>query len=243
MSTAVLPQIPRDEAMALAATEYDRWLELLRSLSADEWATPTECPGWDVRTMASHVLGAAEAHASLRETVHVAWSARRTGPTFVDGMTATQVRDRAALTPADVLARFERAAPASVRARRRIPGIVRSRSFHEDTADERWALAYLLDVIFTRDAWMHRIDIARATGRGPMLSASHDGRIVADVVNEWAARHGQPFHLVLDGPAGGEFAWRATGAGHVLHLDAVEFCRTIGGRAEGDGLLRTQVPF
>jgi uncharacterized protein (TIGR03083 family) len=229
--------------MALAATEYDRWLELLRSLSAAEWSAPTECTGWDVRTMASHVLGAAEAHASLRETVHVAVSARRTGPTFIDGMTATQVRDRAVLTPADLVARFERAAPASVQARRRIPAFVRGRTFYEDTVHERWTLAYLLDVIFTRDAWMHRVDTTRATGRAMVLTASHDGRIVADVVTEWAARHGQPFHLVLEGPAGGEFAWRATGEVAPLRLDAVEFCRAVGGRAEADGLLRTQVPF
>ena len=32
---------------------------------------------------------------------------------------------------------------------------------------ERWTNAYLLDVILTRDTWMHRMDIARATRRPP----------------------------------------------------------------------------
>ena len=70
---------------------------------------------------------------------------------------------------------------------------------------ETWRMGYLLDVILTRDPWMHRVDIARATGRELELTPEHDGRIVADVVAEWARRHGQPCTLTLTGPAGGEF--------------------------------------
>ena len=40
-------------------------------------------------------------------------------------------------------------------------------------------LAYLFDMGFTRDVWMHRIDIARAAGIPPELTPGHDGRIVA----------------------------------------------------------------
>ena len=72
-------------------------------------------------------------------------------------------------------------------------------------AIEKWEIAFLMDTIFTRDTWMHRGDIARATGRELVLTPDHDGRIVADAVADWARRHGQPFRLVLDGPAGGEF--------------------------------------
>src|SRR6185369_16707594 len=32
-------------------------LELLRSLSADDWNRPTECPAWNVKGIALHVLG------------------------------------------------------------------------------------------------------------------------------------------------------------------------------------------
>ena len=59
-------------------------------------------------------------------------------------------------------------------------------------APETWSLGYLTDVILTRDPWMHRLDLARATGQAPTLTADHDGVIVADVVLEWARRHGQP---------------------------------------------------
>ena len=59
-----------------------------------------------------------------------------------------------------------------------------------------WApLKSLLDVGFTRDVWAHRIDICAATGRAMELTADHDGRLVADMVAEWATIHAQPFQL------------------------------------------------
>ena len=62
-----------------------------------------------------------------------------------------------------------------------------------------------MDVIYTRDAWLHRVDVARATEQPLELTPDHDGRMVADVVRDWADRHGQPFRLDLDGPAGGSY--------------------------------------
>lgn len=102
-------------------------------------------------------------------------------------------------------------------------------------------MGYLLDVILTRDPWMHRVDIARATGREMELSPEHDGRIVADVVAEWPCRHGAPFTLTLTGPAGGTYV--SGDDGEQVTIDAVEFCRTLSGRATGTGLLTHAVPF
>jgi uncharacterized cupin superfamily protein len=98
-----------------------------------------------------------------------------------------------------------------------------------------------MDRIYTRDAWMHRVDISRATGRPMLLTADHDGRIVADVVAEWANTHGRPYRLTLTGPAGG--TWSSGSAGDEITLDAVEFCRILSGRAVGRGLLGHAVPF
>jgi hypothetical protein len=80
-----------------------------------------------------------------------------------------------------------------------------------------------------------------ALGREPVLRAEHDGRIVADVVAEWARRHGQPFELMLTGAAGGRFV--VGDAGEAIAMDAVEFCRVLSGRRQGEGLLATVVPF
>jgi hypothetical protein len=106
---------------------------------------------------------------------------------------------------------------------------------------ETWRLGYLLEVIFTRDTWMHRVDIARATSHELVLTPEHDGRIVAGVVAEWARRHGQAFTLHLLGPAGGTYTME--GGGEEITIDAVEFCRTLSGRAAGAGLLAQEVPF
>jgi hypothetical protein len=74
-----------------------------------------------------------------------------------------------------------------------------------------------------------------------VLTAEHDGQLVADVVAEWALRHGRPYRLHLTGPAGG--TWSTGSGGPDLELDAVEFCRVLSGRGAGSGLLAQQVPF
>jgi hypothetical protein len=66
--------------------------------------------------------------------------------------------------------------------------------------------------------------------------------LVADVVAEWARRHGQPFNLTLRGSAGGNFIGESD-KGEGYDLDAVEFCRTLSGRSHGEGLLGQEVPF
>jgi hypothetical protein len=104
-----------------------------------------------------------------------------------------------------------------------------------------WApLKYLLDVGFTRDVWAHRIDVCVATGREMHLTADHDGRLVADIVAEWAELHGEPFELVLDGPAGGKFS-QGTG-GERVEIDAMEFIRVLSGRVPGTGVLSHPLP-
>ena len=102
-------------------------------------------------------------------------------------------------------------------------------------------MGYLLDVILTRDPWMHRVDVARASGREMELTSEHDGRIVADVVADWARRHGAPFTLTLTGPAGGTYV--SGDNGEHITIDAIDFCRTLSGRALGTGLLTREVPF
>ncbi len=49
---------------------------------------------------------------------------------------------------------------------------------------ETWKLRYLIDIIYLRDLWMHRVDLVRAVSQPLELSTAHDGRIVSDVVVE-----------------------------------------------------------
>jgi uncharacterized protein (TIGR03083 family) len=234
----------RDVAMRLAATEYQRFAEMLRALRPGDWAKPTECPGWDVRAMAAHALGMVEMAASIRENSRQNRLARARGGLFIDALTALQVEERAGMTPAQIAGRFAARAPKAARGRCRAPAFIRRRVMSDvqfDSHDEAWRIGYLIDVILTRDPWMHRADIARATGADLVLTAGHDGVIVADVVAEWAARHGQPYTLHLTGPAGG--SWTSGDGGPLLETDAIEFCRVLSGRGQASGLLTTQVPF
>jgi len=106
---------------------------------------------------------------------------------------------------------------------------------------EPWTFGFLIDVVLTRDPWMHRMDLARAVGAQPRLTADHDGVIVADVAAEWAGRHGRPCSLTLTGPAGGTWSWGS--GGPRVEQDAVEFCRLLSGRGGPAGVLGVQVPF
>jgi len=233
------------EAMILAATELDRMVAQLQALTPADWARPTVCELWDVRAMAAHVLGMAEAQASFRQFAHDFRAAsKRSGGKMIDEMSATQVRERAAMTPAAITTRLAAVAPRAVRARRRTPALLRwaVRIKTDPPFDTgRWRYGYLVDTIFTRDTWMHRLDISRATGRPMELTAGHDGRLVADIVGEWARRHGQPFALTLTGPAGGQ--WRTGDNGEHLQLDALDFCWILAARQPGTGLMATEVPF
>jgi uncharacterized protein (TIGR03083 family) len=240
--------LDRDVAMRLAATEYQRVIALLATLSPEQWSTPTECAPWDVRDMAGHILGMAQMAASLREMaaqqVGSQRRARRDGVVLLDALTALQVEKNADLTPAQVVEAMRRVGPRAARARRRSPGFVRSRTMPglQDVGDhqEAWTLGYLLDVILTRDPFMHRIDITRATGVPMQADAGHEGVIVDDVVREWAGRHGAPYDLVLTGPAGGHWS---RGEAERVELDAFELCRVLSGRSVAAGLPAEQVPF
>ena len=239
------PMLARPMAMRLAAVEYQRVVDLLRSLRVDDWAKPTACPDWDVRAMAAHMLGMAEMAASLREQRRQVRAAEMRGGVFIDALTAVQVEERAQLTPEQITSRFAAVAPKAVRGRRWAPAFIRRRTMPQRQLvagqAEAWTIGYLIDVILTRDPWMHRIDITTATGAEHVLTADHDGILVDDLVTEWAHRHAQPFTLVLAGPAGG--SWTVGDGGPHLELDVADFCRAISGRQSADGLLATEVPF
>lgn len=171
-------------------------------------------------------------------------ASKRSGGAMIDAMTAIQVRAQAGLTTAELVDRLGAAAPRAVRARRRTPALARwgIRLKQDPPFDRsRWRYGYLVDIIFTRDTWMHRLDICRATGREMVLTPDHDGRLVADIVAEWARRHGQPFTVTLDGAAGGR--WHAGTGGEAIAVDGLDFCWMLAGRAPATGLLTTLVPF
>jgi uncharacterized protein (TIGR03083 family) len=237
--------IGRAEATALAATEYARFADLLRALPPAAWVLATDCTRWSVKDVAAHVVGETEAFASPREFVHQWLPSSRVrrevgSPWLIDGVNEVQVRDRRAATPAQLVERLVSAAPRATRTRGRLPRPLRALPVAFPPPIGRRSVAYLVDLVITRDVWMHRVDIARAAGSELVLTAKHDGRVIADVVVDWAGTHDDPFLLELTGPAGGTY--RRGPACEPVVVDAVEFVRTVSGRARGTGVLAHPLP-
>jgi uncharacterized protein (TIGR03083 family) len=237
--------IRRSEARELAEREFVRFADVVASLTPEEWATPTDCTGWDVRRMALHVLGSADAQASVREFAH---QLRRGKPLnkeidshhWVDGLNELQIRERDHLSNDELVALLQAVGPKAVKGRWGTPPPMRYLPLPFGPPIGWKPLKYLLDLGFTRDVWAHRIDIHAVIDRPMQLTADHDGRLVADIVAEWASIHGEPFELVLDGPAGGKFSQGVDG--ERVEIDAIEFIRVLAGRRPGTGVLSHQLP-
>lgn len=243
--TAVDPRaiapIDHDEAMRITDVEFGRVLAAVRELAPEDWDRPTDNTEWDVRAMMLHLLGAAEMSASPREMVSQLIRGKRLfdeigGEHWVDGLNEIQIRDRATLSNAEVVDRYAAVIPRAVRARTRLPAPIRALPvLPVGPPFGRARVSWLTDMGLTRDVWMHRADLAHATGRPMELTPEHDGRIVADIVREWAELYGHAFSLELDGPAGGTYV--AGADGERVQIDAVGFVRVLSGRGEGSGVL------
>jgi uncharacterized protein (TIGR03083 family) len=238
-------RITRKEARVLAADEFEKFADLAASLTPEEWATDTDCVGWDVRKMVLHVLGSADAQASPLVFLH---QLRRGLPLnkeidshhWVDGLNELQLRERNHLTNDEVVAQLAAVGANAVKGRWRTPLPMRYLPVPFGPPIGWAPLKYLLDVGFTRDVWAHRIDIHAAIGRPMQVTADHDGRLVADIVAEWAELHRQPFELVLEGPAGGKFIQGTDG--ERIEINALDFIRTLSGRLPGTGVLANPLP-
>jgi uncharacterized protein (TIGR03083 family) len=241
-----IPRIKHDEAMRIAEVENRKFAAALRDLSADDWTKPTDCARWNVKGLAAHVIGSAAGQASPREFVRQVRAGKpvvkEIGAEFWwDGMNEIHVRERESASVDELIAEWDRNSERAVRARRRLPRpIARLPLLNLPAPVGRKPVSYLFDMGFTRDVWMHRVDLAHATGTVFDADAEHDGRMIADMVAEWAETHGEPFDLVLTGPAGGHYTSGANGE-HV-EIDALEFFRFLAGRAQGDGVLRNPLP-
>ncbi len=231
-----IPAVSRAESTQLAITEYARFTDLVRHLGPDDFGKPTDCTEWDVRTIIVHQVGAGEGHARwpefLRQVIGGMRLAKGRDP--VDGLNDFHLRERADWTAERAIAELPDVQARAVQGRRRFPALLRLIQGSSPGVG-RFSLGFLFDVVLTRDTWMHRVDISRATGREMILTSDHDGRIVADVVSDWARQHGRPFQLNVSGPAGGSY--RQGSEGPEISMDAVEFCRTISGREKGTSLL------
>lgn len=226
----------RQDAIAQGEAEYAALLAMLHTLAPEDWSRSTDCPAWTVREIVAHVNGAAEEAVSRKVQARhllIAQTRDRKVPT-VDSLSAQQVADRESRTPDELVAELERLGPTAPRARSRTPGLVRNRPMPTGSGCLPGdTMGYLIDVIYSRDVWMHRIDIDRATGCGMPADDAEPaivGQVVRDLSRGWART---PFTLRLTGRVEG--SWRVgdgEGDAGEASVDAVALCRLLSGRSD-----------
>ena len=225
-----VPPISHAEAMVIAREQNDALLRDLRALERTDWERPTDCTGWSVRDIVAHLLGWAEALTDVREATRQTVRAarrRKSFPSLVDAQNEVQVEARRWLSTDELLHRLERALPRFLKVRngagralRRVPYL---------TGPTGWTdLGFIADHIFTRDVFMHRIDIARAVG-GELAVDSDDRRVIEDCLREWALTSRADATLELSGAAESTYV-AGDGTAAVIKGDAIDLCRLFAGR-------------
>ncbi|MBI4673883.1 MAG: maleylpyruvate isomerase family mycothiol-dependent enzyme [Chloroflexi bacterium] len=252
-NAAQIAPIARDEVDALALEAWKRLLNTLEGLNADDWNKPTPCTAWTVRDMVAHQAGAYATFSSFAELRRQYFAPVPKGRLAEDSINEIQIADRKHKTNAELVAEIREKGPRTIKNRRRIPFFLRA--YAPPRADGyKLTLGHLLDVIFTRDSWMHRLDLARATNREMKLTRDHDGRIVELVmrdVNILLAPKlgGDALDIELTGIAGG--VWRVGNAPTAranLRMDALDFNIYASGRytyaqARGKAILTGDTAF
>jgi len=217
--------------MVLAEAQNRALLAQLRPLTADDWSRPTDNTGWSVKDVAAHLLGWAEAMTSPAESfrqVAAAFPRRKGAGGVTNAQNAVQVATRAHLTPDEVIARLERSLPRFLKVRRAAGVIGKPLPLYNVLLG--WtSVAFVADAIYTRDVFMHRIDIAQAVGRDLDVDGA-DERIVLDCLREWEVASKANARLELTGPAGGTFV-AGEGRGATIRGSAIDLCRLFAGRA------------
>lgn len=225
--------LTRAEGQALMATQNEAILDTFRSLSPEEWNAVTDCDPWTVKDIAAHLIGWAAALTSPPEYVRQLAARRRFKQRFgntTDAQNQVQVEMRSHLSPAELVKELEKRLPRFARVRAGLGIVGKGVPLYLPDPFGLTNASYLMMTIFTRDAFMHRIDVSRATEREPVLGGP-EARLIEDVAVDWSRRVGAAARLHLTGPAGGEYLV-GTAPRADLSADAVVFARVLAGRGE-----------
>jgi uncharacterized protein (TIGR03083 family) len=231
-----IPYVNADEAYSLMKVQLDRMLALLETLAPEDWSKPTACTLWNVRDMIAHQAGGYASGTGYGEMIHQYRNSilPRRDKLPEDIVNEQQIAERAGRSPAELITELRAVGPVAI---------------HKWAYDFRLAklaaiphaiagiltLRHLMWVIHSRDTWMHRLDICRATGRPFEQTAGQDGRIAALVMRDVAKAlrgklGGKSLLFQLTGVAGG--CWKV-GAGEpsaTIQMDVLDFNIFVSGR-------------
>lgn len=206
-----------------------RLQEELQALDPEQWQAPTECRPWTVRDLVGHVVaGLAEDHRPVLLLTHAAAGiVRHRGRSLLDAVNEAQIDSLRAASPEGVLAELARLAPVAF-----LPPALHRVPMRAGGLPEGSDLAYVQYVIRPRDTWLHRHDIARATG-GNVADDPTDTDVVEQVMRDLARSWtGGAVVLRLRGSGGGTFLL-GSGEGPVVDVDVVPLMRHLSGRDPG----------
>ena len=101
------------------------------------------------------------------------------------------------------------------------------------------SLRHLMLVIHSRDTWIHRLDICRATDRLFVQTQEHDGRVnvlvVRDLAQSLSRKLGrQAITLDLEGTAGGRWKIGHGEPAATVRMDTLDFNIYASGRLDHD---------
>lgn len=235
-----------DEAYQLMQTAFDRFMCLLESLAPEEWHKPTACTAWDVHAMVAHQAGGYASGASYREMFRQYIPSFKPGQLPEDVINARQVRERAEMSPAALIAELKQVGEKAIRNWAYGFRLVKWIGLPHPVGG-LMTLRYLMWVTHSRDTWMHRLDICRATGRPFEQTREHDGRINELVVLDTAKKlnrrlKGRAVTLLLTGMAGG--TWQIGSGAPVaeMEMDVLDFNIFVSGRfSYAEGLARAKI--
>ena len=233
-SAESIPYTNADEAHRLLTEAFGRLLKLLASLHADDWSKPTACTAWNVHDMVAHQAGGYLSGVSLGEMLRQYARIPKKGQLPEDAINELQVGERKSKTPAELIAELKQV------------GVIAAHNWAYGFNAIKWigmphpigglmSIRHLMWVIHSRDTWMHRLDISRATNRPFEQTREHDGRIVELVVLDTAKKlnkklNGQAITLSLTGIAGGTWKIGQGNPAAEMEMDALDFNIFVSGR-------------
>lgn len=252
VQASAIPPLSHHEAISMATLELERFLALVTSLSEDEWEKPTACTRWNVRQILAHVTGAAASYARWSEfkrqnSLRAQRPYRASGLSYLDSLNQIQINDRASATPAALIDELQTVGPRAIATRARLPVLLRALRLPLPALGIV-PIGYLTDLIYTRDMWMHRLDLCRATQREMVMTPEHDGRIVSLVMRDVAKKLAATLRTTsivyhLSGSFGGTWQLGAKmPPATTIHLDVLDFNLLASGRlTPEEALSRTSI--
>ena len=111
----------------------------------------------------------------------------RKGELPEDAINRRQLQERADKTSADLIAELRRVGPVAMQKWANGFRLIKPIAVPHPVGG-RLSVRHLMWVIHSRDTWMHRLDICRATSRAFEQTPEHDGRIAALVMRDVGIR-------------------------------------------------------